>query len=238
MSAYVRLAIFVTCIAVLAGCSRERRDWQSAQTADTIEAYGDFLAKHGDSPLATQAEARVKQLGEERDWQQAATADTLEAYQAYLRQHPESKWAEEARIRVENFSLAGATPGAPLAPGPAAPPTASPEATAPPVEASPAVTAPPAANVPPAQAARPFGHGIQLGAFSTEAKAHAEWERVARAHGSVLAGLSPSVVAVKSAGSTLYRLRAATPGEAKSRSLCEALRAKGQACVVVLPVEK
>lgn len=238
MSAYVRLAIFVTCIAVLAGCSRERRDWQSAQTADTIEAYGDFLAKHGDSPLATQAEARVKQLGEERDWQQAATADTLEAYQAYLRQHPESKWAEEARIRVENFSLAGATPGAPLAPGPAAPPTASPEATAPPVEASPAVTAPPAANVPPAQAARPFGHGIQLGAFSTEAKARAEWERVARAHGSVLAGLAPAVVAVKSGGSTLYRLRAATPGEAKSRSLCKALRAKGQACVVVLPVEK
>lgn len=238
MSAYVRLAIFVTCIAVLAGCSRERRDWQSAQTADTIEAYGDFLAKHGDSPLATQAEARVKQLGEERDWQQAATADTLEAYQAYLRQHPESKWAEEARIRVENFSLAGATPGAPAAPGPAAPPAASPEATAPPVVASPAVTAPPAANVPPAQAARPFGHGIQLGAFSTEAKARAEWERVARAHGSVLAGLAPAVVAMNSGGSTLYRLRAATPDEAKSRSLCEALRAKGQACVVVLPVEK
>jgi len=237
MSACVRLAIFVTCIAILAGCSRERRDWQSAQTADTIEAYGDFLAKHGDSPLATQAEARVKQLGEERDWQQAATADTIEAYQAYLRQHPESKWAEEARIRVENFSLAGATPGAPaapepVAPGPAAPSDASPAAAAPPVVASPAVTAPPA------PAARPFGHGIQLGAFSTEAKAHAEWERVARAHGSVLAGLAPAVVAVKSGGSTLYRLRAATPGEAKSRSICEALRAKGQACVVVLPVGK
>ncbi len=237
MSACVRLAIFVTCIAILAGCSRERRDWQSAQTADTIEAYGDFLAKHGDSPLATQAEARVKQLGEERDWQQAATADTIEAYQAYLRQHPESKWAEEARIRVENFSLAGATPGAPaapepVAPGPAAPSDASPAAAAPPVVASPAVTAPPA------PAARPFGHGIQLGAFSTEAKARAEWERAAHAHGSVLAGLSPAVVAVKSGGSTLYRLRAATPGEAKSRSICEALRAKGQACVVVLPVGK
>lgn len=238
MSAYVRLAIFVTCIAILAGCSRERRDWQSAQTADTIEAYGDFLAKHADSPLAAQAEARVKQLGEERDWQQAATADTPEAYQAYLRQHPQSKWAEEARIRVENFSLAGATPGAPAAPGPAAPPTASPEAAAPPAVASPAVTAPPAATIPPAQAARPFGHGVQLGAFSTEAKAHAEWERVARAHGRVLAGLSPSVVAVKSGGSTLYRLRAATPDEVKSRSLCEALRARGQACVVVLPVGK
>ena len=93
-------------------------------------------------------------------------------------------------------------------------------------------------TAPPAPAARPFGHGIQLGAFSTEAKAHAEWERVARAHGSVLAGLAPAVVAVKSGGSTLYRLRAATPGEAKSRSICEALRAKGQACVVVLPVGK
>ncbi|HQW09672.1 MAG TPA: SPOR domain-containing protein [Steroidobacteraceae bacterium] len=236
MSAYVRLAIFVTCIAILAGCSRERRDWQSAQTADTIEAYGDFLAKHGDSPLAAQAETRVKQLGEERDWQQAATTDTLEAYQAYLRQHPESKWAEEARIRVENFSLAGATPGAPMASGPAAPPAvASPATTVPPIPAAPPVQSAPRPATP---SSRTFEHGIQLGAFSTEAKAHAEWERVARAHGSVLAGLSPAVVAVKSGGSTLYRLRAATGGEAKSRSLCEALRSKGQACVVVLPVGK
>ncbi len=245
MPAFVRLTIIVTCIAIVAGCSRERRDWQSAQTADTIEAYGDFLSKHGDSPLAVQAEARVKQLGEERDWQQAATADSLEAYQAYLRQHPESKWAEEARIRVENFSLAGALPGAPAG-TPATATTAAPVMPAPsaapaaPPPAVPAAAAAPASTPrgPAAPAPRTIQYGIQLGAFSTEAKAHAEWQRVLRAHGSELAGLSPDIAPVRSGAGTLYRLRVATAGEAKSRSLCEALRSKGQACVVVLPVGK
>jgi cell division protein FtsN len=253
MSALVRLTIIVTCIAVLAGCSRERRDWQSAQTADTIEAYGEFLSKHGDSPLAAQAEARVKQLGEERDWQQAATADTLEAYQAYLRQHPESKWAEEARIRVENFSLAGAAPAAaapaaapvlPDAPAPAPEATAAAVAPAPGAPRAPATPAAPPretvpAPAPPAPASpRTLRYGVQLGAFSTEAKAQAEWQRALRAHGSELAGLAHDIAPVRSGANTLYRLRVATAGEAKSRSLCEALRRKGQACVVVLPVGK
>lgn len=257
MVAFVRMTIFVTCIAVLVGCSRERRDWQSAQTADTIEAYGDFLAKHADSVLAGEAEARVKQLGEERDWQQAATLDTLDGYQGYLRQHPESKWAEEARIRVENFALAGALPaqagvaaagastGAAL---PAAPPasTAPAEAAASPVAASAlpgappknAAAASPAAASPAAAPSQLRGHGVQLGAFSTEAKAHAEWQRISRAYGSALTGLAPIVAPVKSGANTLYRLRAATPSEAQSRSICEALRSKNQACVVVLPVGK
>ncbi len=244
MAVFLRTTIFVMCIAVLAGCSRERRDWQSAQTADTIEAYGDFLAKHADSALASEAEARVKQLGEERDWQQAATLDTLDAYQAYLRQHPGSKWAEEARIRVENFALTGALPaqtsaaaaaaGAPpLETAPAAAPTVAPAVAA---AAAPAPKS--AAPRPAAAPAHPIGHGVQLGAFSTDAKAHAEWQRISRAYGNALAGLEPTVAPVKSGAGTLYRLRAATPSEAKSRSLCEALRAKRQACVVVLPVGK
>lgn len=240
MPAFLRMTIFVTCIAILGGCSRERQDWRSAQTADTIEAYGDFLAKHGDSPLAAQAEERVKQLGEERDWQQAATTDTLEAYQAYLRQHPQSKWAEEARIRVENFSLASALPGAPAV---AASPAATAQATAPAAPTAPPAPATPVEPV--ARAAAPvvapppaMDYGVQLGAFSSEAKAQAEWQRALRTHGSALAGLTPAVAPVRSGAGTLYRLRAATPGEAKSRSICEALRAKGQACVVVLPVGK
>ncbi|MGE0580684.1 MAG: SPOR domain-containing protein [Steroidobacteraceae bacterium] len=234
MPAFVRMTIIVTCLAVLAGCSRERRDWQSAQTADTIEAYGEFLEKHGDSPLAAQAETRVKQLGEERDWQRSATADTLEAYQAYLRQHPEGKWAGEARIRVENFALAGALPGAPAVSGgveaPAAP--AAPVASV--ATPAPVQVATPARAVP----SRTLDYGVQLGAFSSEAKANAEWQRLARAHGGELAGLSGAVTAVKSGAGTLYRLRAETTSEAAARKVCTALRAKGQACVVVLPVGK
>ncbi|HEU4624874.1 MAG TPA: SPOR domain-containing protein [Steroidobacteraceae bacterium] len=98
----VLLAVSVT---LVAGCSRERIDWKSAEAADTQEAYNHFLHLHPDSPLATQAHARLAQLAEDQDWKRASAADTADAYRQFLAQHPSGKWAEEARIRVENFSL-------------------------------------------------------------------------------------------------------------------------------------
>jgi len=251
MHSFLRMTVFVTCIAILAACSRERQDWKSAQTADTIEAYGSFLARHGDSALATQAEARIKQLGEERDWQAAATVDTLAAYQTYLRQHPESKWAQEARIRIENFALAGSAPAAATAtPAAAAEASPAPAATALPAPSATESAAPVAAAAPPAAApvsaapaavsapAPRIEYGVQLGAFSTEDKARAEWRRISGRFGGVLGGLAPVVSPVKSGAGSLYRLRASTASESAARSICESLRAQGQPCVVVLPVGK
>jgi SPOR domain len=94
------------CLLLLAsGCSREQQDWRSAEAADTIEAYGQFIQRHPDSELATEARTRVAQLGEDRDWQHAGSADTVEAYREFIAQHPSGKWTQEARIRIENFSL-------------------------------------------------------------------------------------------------------------------------------------
>src|SRR5581483_7909035 len=90
---------------LVAGCSRERIDWKSAEAADTPEAYNHFLERHPDSALATQARVRLTQLAEDKDWQRASAADTADAYKQFLAQHPSGKWAEEARIRIENFSL-------------------------------------------------------------------------------------------------------------------------------------
>lgn len=244
MHSFLRMTVFVTCIAVLAACSRERQDWKSAQAADTIESYGSFLAKHGDSALATQAEARIKQLGEERDWQDAATVDTLEAYQAYLRQHPESKWSQEARIRIENFALAGTAPaaGTPSSapPAPSTAPAPGAVDSAPSVAAvAPPDSAPVAAPAPKVSApGLRIEYGVQLGAFSTEAKARAEWQRISGQFASVLGGLAPVVSPVKSGAGSLYRLRASTASESAARGICESLRAQGQPCVVVLPVGK
>lgn len=95
-------------VLALAACSREQQAWRSAQAADTIEAYDRFLERHPDSEFATQARARIAQLGEERDWERASEADTLESYQRFLNQHPNGKWAQEARIRIGNFELANA----------------------------------------------------------------------------------------------------------------------------------
>ena len=107
-------AIGLCLLLLLAGCSREQQDWRSAEAADTIEGYGQFIQRHPESELATQARTRVAQLGEDRDWQHAGSADTVEAYRDFIAQHPNGKWAQEAHIRIENFSLgeqAGADAG-------------------------------------------------------------------------------------------------------------------------------
>jgi hypothetical protein len=101
--------------AMLAGCSREKIDWKSAEAADTVEAYDHFLQRHPDGELSTQARARVAQLNEARDWKKASAADTADAYRQFLAQHENGKWAGEARIRVENFALDGTASG-PLRP--------------------------------------------------------------------------------------------------------------------------
>ena len=123
----------VFALATLAGCSREKIDWQSAESADTVEGYDHFIERHPEGELAAQARARVAQLNEDRDWKRATSADTADAYRQFLAQHESGKWAEEARIRVENFSLDG------TAAGPAKPPT-SPEPSVASTAAAPAAT--------------------------------------------------------------------------------------------------
>lgn len=95
----------------LAGCSREKIDWKSAEAADTVEGYDHFIERHPDSALVTQAHARVAQLNEDRDWKRATATDTAEGYRQFLARHESGKWAEEARIRVENFALDGTATG-------------------------------------------------------------------------------------------------------------------------------
>lgn len=116
------VAIQVIFLFLVAACSREQQDWRSAEAADTVESYGQFLDRHPDSELATQARTRVAQLAEEREWKQASAADTADAYREFLAQHPNGKWAQEARIRIQNFALNGLPPaGPPMATAPDAP---------------------------------------------------------------------------------------------------------------------
>ena len=99
-----------------AACSREQQDWRSAEAADSVEGYSQFLERHPDSELATAARTRVAQLGEDREWSEASQADTADSYRQFLAQHPNGKWAQEARIRIQNFALNGLPPvGPPMA---------------------------------------------------------------------------------------------------------------------------
>jgi SPOR domain len=117
---------------------------------------------------------------------------------------------------------------APKLNGPAAPMGKS--ATAPmPANAGKLVAAPPAAPV-----VRPAAVGrgglVQLGAFSTEAKANQTWVSLAKRY-AYLAPLAKSVETAQVGGGTVYRLRANAGGDAGT--VCGKLRVAGESCMVV-----
>ncbi|MEO6247822.1 MAG: SPOR domain-containing protein [Sphingomicrobium sp.] len=84
----------------------------------------------------------------------------------------------------------------------------------------------------PAEATPVGGSGsvIQLGAFSSAAKAEAAWKALTARFGT-LAAMNKIVVPV--AGSKLYRLRAGAPSPADARAMCQTLRVAGENCVVI-----
>lgn len=91
------------------------------------------------------------------------------------------------------------------------------------------------APVPPATAASVTGGSgsvVQLGAFSSAAKAEAAWTALSSRFG-LVAGMGKIVVPVRSGGSTLYRLRAAAASPDHARQACRTLRVAGESCVVV-----
>ncbi|WCT73418.1 SPOR domain-containing protein [Sphingomonas naphthae] len=125
-------------------------------------------------------------------------------------------------------------------PGPAARPRVV-AATPPPAPANPAaatlrelaarpVAAPAAPAAAPAPAALSGGGTVQLGAFSTQAKAQAAWKSLSGRF-PFLTPLGSSVLEVKTGTQTLYRLRAAAGGEAQS--ICQRLKVAGETCSVV-----
>lgn len=237
-------------LTLLAGCSQERQAWRSAEAADSIESYGEFLRKHPESELAARARERVVQLEEERDWQETGTLDTLEAYQLFLTRHPQGKWADEARIRIESFAVA--EPPSARAPAAQAPrsdpglssdkgPPASSVVAAPAGPPTAAVRKPPAtvSAAAPAPAAGPGRRsGVQLGAFSDEKRAQREWQRLVARFPGELGALQPRFHAAQTSSGPLVRLQVETPDERQARSLCATLRKAGQGCVVVLPGQR
>jgi len=197
-------ALVLVCTIAVSGCSRVTDDWRAAQSADSAEAYQEFVQQHPDSDYAVQAQERIKQLAEDRDWQQASTLDTRDAYEQFVAQHADGQWAQEARVRIENFQLAGGTA--------IAEPLAVTAASQPPVRSS---------------------YYAQLGAFSTRANAEAEWQRLRQKFPAQLGALSPNYEAGKSQAQTVYRLRVGVASEQRARELCAALKKQSQGCVPI-----
>jgi cell division septation protein DedD len=224
MSNRTLVTVFAIPLLVLAGCSREKSDWRSAQAADSPESYAQFISAHPESAKVAAARERLQQLAEEKDWRGAAETDTLEAYHQFLAQHPGGKWAREAQVRIDNFASAQSpVTGAAAANGVnAGAPGAGPDLPQPGVSS-------------PADSVISSGFGVQLGAFSTAERANAEWTKLQSAASSTLDGLSPRVVVGEASGKPIYRLQAEVRDEAQARAVCGGLKAADKACVVIIP---
>ncbi|USI73305.1 SPOR domain-containing protein [Sphingomonas morindae] len=143
------------------------------------------------------------------------------------------------------------TPAVAPTPAPAAAPAQTPAPqTAPPAKpvATPAAKPAPAHAATPAPAPKPTlapkpapalaatsgggggGGQIQLGAFSSEAKAKSAWTALSGRF-AALSGLSPLIQPIQSNGKTVYRLRAAAGGRAGE--VCGKLRVAGETCLVI-----
>ena len=225
------LLVLLTAVTLgITGCSHVGDDWKAAQAADTTEAYQDFLRQHPDSEFGVPAQERIKQLAEDRDWQQASKTDTLDAYQQFVATHADGKWAQEARVRIENFQLTANGSSPAVAPAGAA-------AVGPPPLASGPVAAhtKPAAKSAAASKGKPAaGHLVQLGAYSSKARAEAAWAKISGRFARQLKSLKPHYAAVqKTRSQPVVRLQVGLDSAEHARALCAALKQGAQPCIPV-----
>jgi cell division septation protein DedD len=218
---------------LLSACSRETADWKSASTADTAEAYQQFLTQHPKAPNAAAAQARLKALSEDHDWQVAAAADTRLAYEQFVAAHADSKWAQEARIRIENFAQNGASSNS-ASSEPATPPTPpAPAKSAAPRSATSGKVASASAKPAAKSGASAHGNFVQLGAFSSRERAQSEWKTLAARFPTELKSLKPDYVQGTSKHGTVFRLRVPVSSVAAAKGLCGTLKKHSQLCVPV-----
>ena len=111
------------------------------------------------------------------------------------------------------------------------PPPATAEASASPSAAASAAPAKPAPTVPASEHAAASGVAVQVGAYSSSARAETEWSHLAGTH-EALKGLTHRVVEGKADIGTVYRLQAMAADGSAANSLCSRLQADGVKCQV------
>lgn len=145
--------------------------------------------------------------------------------------------APDARDAPTNLLPPAAKPATPATPAPATPapakPVSKPATTPAPKSASPTAKASPVPKAAPApEAASGSGTTLQLGAFSSEARARSAWDVMTKRF-SYLTDMKPLILPTAKDGKTLYRLRTQAGSHAQAVDICGRLKVAGEACSVV-----
>jgi hypothetical protein len=106
MTRYVILKIFASILLLLiVGCGRSEKDWEKANTENTITAYEGFLQKHPRSKFSNEAISRLEKLYRPVDWKKAQAANTIATYEEFLQKHPEGEYADQTRFILNEMYL-------------------------------------------------------------------------------------------------------------------------------------
>jgi len=204
---------------------QEDHDWQGASSADTRAAYEQFLTSHPDGKWAQEARIRIENFA------QGGTTGTP---------------TPTSTPTPAPASAASALP----APAPSGPPSA-PAASAP--KATLARKSAPVSRVASAAApahARTAGlrstgahsphlahhlahHLVQLGAFSSQARAESRWRALQAKFPTELKAMEPRYVAARAKASHIVRLQVGLPSAERAKDLCVELRKHSQPCIAI-----
>jgi methionine salvage enolase-phosphatase E1 len=86
--------------------SHEENLWQQALSANTLQAYQDYLNRSSLNKYESQAKERISELQEKEkmqetlEWEMASREDSLEAYKAYINKYPFGNYYAKARFRI------------------------------------------------------------------------------------------------------------------------------------------
>lgn len=243
----------------LAGQARARltqldvkRDWQIADHIGTIEAYRGFLAQHPTGRWSEEARIRIEgfSLGSAPRIAPPTPEELAASQSAGVRALHLANATTAVAVTpapAQPQSVAAAAVGLAPAPVDTAAPAAQTTTDEPTVPRN--TLAEPGEAAQPADAAQATpvavrhedgsvvpggGYGVQLGAFSSEASADREWQRLQGRFGPELSGMSPHIVLASTDSGELYRLQVAAAGEAQARALCNSLKEQAQACTPVI----
>ncbi len=238
--------LLLVALGALQGCGDHT--YEAARRADTADAYQRYLRAFPGGAHAEDAGRRLAALADDSDWRDAVAAASTESFRRYLGRHASGLHSRSAQVALAALeSGAALRPAATEAVVEAAPMTVglvseAPVPTPTPVRESQARVADGADDV--ADAADidrvdTAGFRVQLGAFvSGSAAARAAWRRLTTAH-PYLEARRPVIAAARSRdGVPIHRLQVAGLTRESAASLCAALLAGGEGCVIEAPADR
>ena len=94
--------------------AQEARDWKTAETANSLQSYQDYLGRHPSGKNAGEAQSRINAMQaaaaaaeasqiEEAAWTSAKTSNTVSGYETYLSSYPSGKYAPLAKAALEDL---------------------------------------------------------------------------------------------------------------------------------------